>query len=31
MKAGIGAAAEDPGCTICRARIHQVFGTRAST
>ncbi len=31
MKAGIGAAVEDPGCTFYQARIHQVFGTRAST
>jgi SAM-dependent methyltransferase len=31
LKAGIEAAAEDPDCTFYQARIHQVFGTRAST
>jgi SAM-dependent methyltransferase len=30
LKTGIAAAAEDPDCTFYQARIHQVFGKRAS-
>jgi SAM-dependent methyltransferase len=31
VRAGIEAAAADPSCTFYQARVHQVFGVRAST
>ncbi len=30
LRAAVSAAAEDPGCTIYQAQIHEVYGTRAA-